>query len=98
MGALDRSEMCVLSQAHAVAFAALAGANPVAEAARLSQMSDILPEHHPMRAAVQRFRGVQGVRCVAVDDLAAAARALRHAVDLCLMPPAPGQERVDIHG
>lgn len=98
MAQLDRAELCVLSQAHAVALSALAGVPFAGGAARLAVLAEGLPENHPMQAAVARFNLVQSTRFQGPDDVADAARRLRHAVDLCLMPPPVGQDRVDIHG
>lgn len=98
MAVLDRGEMRVLSQAHAVALSALAGQHNPSAGAALEDLVAALPDHHPMRFAVARFRQVDARRFPSVADLQAAGRALRHAVDLHLMPAPIGQERVDLNG
>lgn len=98
MACHDRGEMRVLSQAHAVALAAVAGLNTGLEAAALAEMAQALPEDHPIRADVARFMAVQGRRFPEVGALQEAGRALRQAVALHLMPVPAGQGRADIHG
>lgn len=98
MAYLDRGEMRVLSQAHAAAFAALAGQHRPEDGAALEALTVHLPDCHPMRDAVARFRAVQAARFPTVPALQEAGRALRHAVALHLMPVPAGQGRADIHG
>lgn len=98
MACHDRGEMRVLSQAHAVALAAVAGVSLPMEAAALADLVQALPEGHAIRADVARFMAVQGRRFPALHDLQEAGRALRQAVALHLMPVPAGQGRADIHG
>lgn len=98
MACHDRSEMRVLSQAHAAALAALAGQHRPQDGEALETLTDHLPDCHPMRDAVASFRAVQAKRFPTVQALQDAGRALRHAVTLHLMPQPVGQGRADIHG
>jgi hypothetical protein len=94
----DRGEMRVVSQAHFVALAAVAGMNRPDDAALLDAMATGLPEDHALRGAVGRFRAVQAVRFPEPADLREAGAQLRHAVELYLMPQPVDHGRVDIHG
>lgn len=98
MACLDRRTLCILSQAHAVALAAIAGVNLRGSADDLAAMADQLPEDDPLREQIARFRAVQDCRHPDLVDLAEAGRALRQAVSLHLMPAPVGRERADIHG
>lgn len=98
MACLDRGEMRVLSQAHLVALQALSGQRNVEAGEVLETMVAGFPDCHPLRAAVDRFRAVQVRRFPLVCDLQDAGRALRHAIQLHLMPDPVGQGRADIHG
>lgn len=98
MACLDRGEMRVLSQAHAAAFAALAGQHRPQDGAALDLLTAHLPDCHPMRTAVASFRAVQAKRFPTAQALQDAGRALRHAVTLHLMPATTGQDRADLNG
>ena len=98
MACLDRGEMRVLSQAHAAAFAALAGQHRPEDGEALDLLTSSLPDCHPLREAVAKFREVQARRFPTIPALQDAGRALRHAVALHLMPAPVGQERVDLNG
>lgn len=98
MARFDRGEMRVLSQAHAVAMAALAGEHRPQDGATLEALCGLLPDDHPMRTAIARFRAVHGQRFPQAHALQDAGRALRHAVSLHLMPQTDWQERADLNG
>lgn len=98
MACLDRGELRLLSQAHAAAFAALAGSRKAVEASALEELARVLPDDHPMRAPVAQFCAVACQRFPTVSALQDAGRALRHAVTLHLMPAPVGQERADLNG
>ena len=98
MAHLDRGVMCVLSQAHSVALAAIAGENPGQRADVLAHMARNLGDGDALAQAVAAFRVVQHGRRPSAAELIEAGRALRQAVALHLMPVPPGQDRADIHG